>query len=250
MFKATLSDPSLLKDSIDTVSELIEEGIFRVTSDSFSLKASDRATVAVVDFELKKDAFDELDCDEETEIGVNLEKFLKILKRTKGSDELTMETTEDESKLVITIRNQSERKFEIPLLSLSSGEIPETRQLEYSAELELKSSLMDRGVSDAEIVSDSLVFIVDDGTFTVEARGNSSKVVIRTDSESDDLIEVKNDGKVRSRYPLEYLKKMLKASKISDVTSLRFDEDYPMELEFEEPDKVKISFVLAPRVEE
>lgn len=250
MFKAKLKDASVLKDSIDTISELIHEGLFKVSSDSLYLKASDRATVAVVDFELMSDAFEELKCDEEKKIGVNLENLLEILKRVKGKDSLRLELKEDESKLKIIIEGASKRTFEIPLLSLSEGEVPETSQLEFPAKLQLKSSLLKSGVSDAEIVSDSVVFMAEDGKFNMEAGRSSSSVKIETEKDSDDLIEIKADEKVKSRYPIEYLQKMLKASKISDVASLDFGSDYPMRLEFSEPEKVKMSFVLAPRVED
>jgi proliferating cell nuclear antigen len=250
MFKAKLSDPSLLKDSIGTISKLIHEGLFEINSGSLYLRAADRATVAVVDFELKKAAFEEFECDEETQMGVNLEDFLEILNRAKGSDTVEMELSEDESRLRITIQNGSKREFEMPLLSISESEVPDTQQLEFTSELELKSSVLKEGVSDAEIVSDSVVLKTDDTGLTMQAEGDSSSVEIKTEKGSDDLVEIKVDEETRSRYPIEYMSKMLKASKISDVASLKFGSDYPMKLKFEEPEKLKISFVLAPRVED
>lgn len=250
IFKAKLSDPSLLKDSIDTISEIIHEGLFQISSDSLYLRASDRATVAVVDFELKEEAFDEFECDEEEEVGINLEDFLEILMRAKGSDVLTLKLSEDESKLKIQIENGTKREFDMPLLSMSEGEVPETKQLEFSAEMEVRSSALQNGIKDVEIAADSVVFLAEDGNFIMKSEGDSSSVEVKTEKGSEDLMEIKVDEKSRSRYPIEYLKKMLKASKISDVTSLKFGSDYPMKLGFEEPGKVDMSFVLAPRVEE
>lgn len=250
MFKAKLSDPSILKDSIDTISQLIHEGIFEIDSESLSFRAADRATVTVVDFELDSSAFDEYECDEEHEIGINLEKFLEVLKRAKSDNELALELSDDESKLKVMISNVSERRFELPLLSVSRGEIPNTTKLEFSADLNLKSSLIKKGISDADIVSDSIVFKAEEGVFTMETSSDSSSVEIKTDSESDDIVDMEVDEEVRSRYPLDYLKKITKASKISEVASLRFDEDYPMKMEYKRPEEVRLTFVVAPRVEE
>lgn len=250
MFKAKLSDPSILKDSIGTISQLIHEGIFEVDSESLSFRASDRATVTVVDFELKSKAFDEFECDDEYELGVNLEKFLEILKRAKSENELTLELTEDESKLRIKISNVSDRKFEMPLLSVSRGEIPNTTKLDFTANLDINSSLIEKGISDADIVSDSIVFKIDAENFTMETSSDSSSVEIKTDSDSDDIIEFNTEKDVRSRYPLDYLKKIIKASRISEVASLKFDEDYPMKIEFKKPEEVRLTFVVAPRVED
>jgi hypothetical protein len=57
------------------------------------------------------------------------------------------------------------------------------------------------------------------------------------------------DTGVKARYPLEYLKKMMKAAKIADIVSLQFGQDYPMKIEFKN-EKCQLSFVLAPRVSE
>ncbi len=250
MFKAKLSDPSLLKNSVDTISELIHEGLFKVSEDSLYMRAADRATVAVVDFELKKDAFEEFKCDEETEIGVNLESLLNILKRAKKDDSLSLELSEDESRLIISIGDGTKREFEMPLLSISGSEVPETKQLEFSSTMNLKSSVLKKGIEDAEIVADSILFKAEDGTLKLAAKSDSGSVEAVTEERSDDMMEIDVKEETESRYPIEYLKKILKASKISDVASLKFGNDYPMELKFEDPDRIKISFVLAPRVEE
>lgn len=248
MFKASLSDSSLLKDPINTISQLIHEGIFEVDEESLSLKAADRSTVAVVDFELKSDAFEEYKCDGEKELGIDIENFVQILKRAKNKDTLTLELSEDESQLSIKIENESVREFSMPLLSVSSGEIPTTEELEFPIKMEAGSSLIDKAVADAEIISDSIVFKGDENLLTMKAEGDSSSVKIETKAE--DLIEMKTEEEARSRYPLDYLKKMMKASRVSKVVSMNFGNDYPMKLKFSEPEKVKLSFVLAPRVED
>jgi DNA polymerase III sliding clamp (beta) subunit (PCNA family) len=61
---------------------------------------------------------------------------------------------------------------------------------------------------------------------------------------------LKADGDVRARYPLDYLKKMIKASKIADSVVVEWGKDYPMKLEFKSKDKCQLSFILAPRVSE
>ena len=55
--------------------------------------------------------------------------------------------------------------------------------------------------------------------------------------------------KVRAKYSIEYLKKMINGSKIADEMTIRFNKDYPLKLEYKALDKVMLSFILAPRVE-
>jgi len=248
MFKATISDVSLLRDSIDTISQLIGEGIFNLTKNGISLVATDRAMVAVVKFELKKSAFDDYKCDKDTSIGVNIENFLQILKRAKSTDKITLELSEDNSKLKIEMKGEGVRKFSIPLLDISKGEIPDIDQLDFSAKMQVKTSVMEEGINDADIISDSVILESDGKVLTLKTEGDSSSVESKIDKNSG-LIEITGDS-VRSRYALEYLKKMIKAGKISETTSLQMGRDFPLKLEFVKPDKVSMSFVLAPRVED
>ena len=62
-------------------------------------------------------------------------------------------------------------------------------------------------------------------------------------------IKVDGDEKVKAKYSIEYLKKMITGSKIADEVSIYFNNDYPLKLEYKTVDKVILSFILAPRVE-
>lgn len=246
MFKATISDVSLLRDSIDTISQIIGEGVFKLTKDGISLVATDRAMVAVVDFELKKSAFDEYVCDEETSIGVNIENLLQILRRAKSTDKITLELADN--KLKIEMKGEGTRKFSMPLLDISAGEIPEVNQLEFPTKMKIKTSVIEEGINDADIISDSIVFETDGKIFTMKTEGDSSSVESIVEKDNG-LIEI-SGSESRSRYALEYLKKMVKAGKISEIATLNLGKDFPLKITFTKPDKVSMSFVLAPRVED
>jgi hypothetical protein len=42
---------------------------------------------------------------------------------------------------------------------------------------------------------------------------------------------------------------MISGSKIADKVTIRFNKDYPLKLDYVAMDKVSLSFILAPRVE-
>lgn len=246
MFKAITSEVSLLKDSIDTISELIGEGVFKLKKDGISLLAADRAMVGVVNFELKKESFEKYKCDKETSIGVNIENLLQILKRAKSNDKVTLEL--EENKLKIKIEGESTRKFSIPLLDISVGEIPEVEQLDFQTEMKLKTSVLEEGIEDADIISDSMILETKGKKFIMKTEGDSSKVEVEVDKKGG-IKEISGED-VKSRYALDYLKKMMGGGKLSDIVSLKFGKDFPIKLIFQKPDKVSMSFVLAPRVED
>ena len=171
---------------------------------------------------------------------------MQILKRAKSTDKITLEL--EDNKLRIEMKGEGSRKFSMPLLDISSGEIPEVSQLDFPAEMKLKTSVIEEGINDADIISDSIVFETDGKVFIMKTEGDLSSMESVIDKNSG-LIEI-SGKEARSRYALEYLKKMIKAGKISDVTTLKLGKDFPLKLTFAKPDKVSMSFVLAPRVED
>ncbi len=247
MFNAELADAKVLRDSIDTISQIIDEGSFKIKKDGIELLATDRAMVAAVNFRLASSAFNKYECDKETAIGLNLSNFLMVLKRASGSVEIKL--NDEESKLEIMIPGDSERNFSIPLLSLSSEDIPPITQLEFPASAEIKSAVIEDGIADADIIADSIVIEMAEDGLKMRAEGDSSKTDLKVEKGSETLISIMAKDSVKSRYPLDYLKKFIKAAKISDIAKIQLGTDFPMKIELKGND-VYLAMVLAPRVEE
>jgi proliferating cell nuclear antigen PCNA len=174
MFSASLSDVKLLKDSVDTISQLIDEGIFNIKSDGIEMVATDRAMVAVIDFKLSKAVFDNYDCDKETSIALNLLKFLTVLKRSGSGDKLFLKLDEENNKLEVNIEGISKRKFSVPLLEISTEDIPPISQLDFPASVEVNASIINQGISDADIIADSVIIELSPENFKMFAESDSS----------------------------------------------------------------------------
>ena len=248
MFKATLADVGLLTDSISTIAELIDEGLFKLGKDGIGLLAADRALVAVVDFKIMSSAFEKYEVDEEKSIGLNVTNLLSILRRASAEDKATF--TLADSKLEIVLQNASRRRFVLPLLDLSQEEVPPIDQLEFAVSAELKPAVLQSGIADAEIVADSVLFEASPSRFGMHAEGDISSAQLELERGNQSLIALTAETEVKSRYPLDYLKKIVKAAKIAESVKLNWGQDYPMKLEFKSKDKVSLNTVLAPRVSE
>lgn len=248
MFKATLTNPMMLVNSIATIAELIDDGLFKITKDSISLKSADRAMVAVVDFQMAASNFETYELDGEQNIGVSISTLLSVLKRVGSNDKLTINLLG--KTLEIIVEGESKRRFIVPLLDISKEEVPAVDQLDFKAEARVKPEIIQAGIEDAEIVSDSVLFETSGDKFFMRAEGDISRIDLELEKGKPSLMDIRSDGTIRARYPIDYLRKMIKAAKIADSVYLRFAQDYPMRLEFKVGDKISLSFVLAPRVSE
>ena len=241
--KLVLSDSRFLKEPISVISELVTEVKLKLNKDKIQLVAMDPANVAMIVFNLLSSSFIEYETNNE-EICVNLDNFKNILKRAKATDTLIIEL--EKNKLKITIKGENTRTFNLALIDLSTNEqkIPD---LDFPIKITTNTMLFDEAIEDMDVVSDSVNFILKDKKFIVNTEGNFSNANVELTSGNETVINTSvNDAK--SKYSLEYLKKIIKASKFTNEVIIQFDKDYPLKIDYVIKDRLSLGFLLAPRV--
>lgn len=244
--RLSLAEPKYLKDSISIISDLVNEGRFKISSNSIELVAMDPANVAMVVFKLLSSAFTEYEVKKDVELAINLSNLKQILRRAGPNDMLTLEL--EDNKLKIQLKGHSIRTFGLPIIDLEEKEqkVPE---LKFNATIQTTSNILNSAVEDADIVADSVSFLAEPKKFTVSAEGDLSQANIEVKEGDNTKIKIDGNEKVKAKYSIEYLKKMIGASKLTDNVIIQFNKDYPLKLEYKTVDKVSLSFILAPRVE-
>lgn len=243
MFKAVIGAEKL-KDSIDSVSTLVDEAKFKLTSDSISVKAVDPANVAMVTFDISKDAFDSYEASD-GEIGIDLTKMNSILEMADKNDNIELELDETAHKLIVRMSGLS---YTMSLLDPSSiRKEPKVPALDLPAKIVIRGEDLKRAVKAAEKVSDYMSMGIRDNVFFMEAEGDTDKVLVELTKEQ--LIDIQ-PGEVQSLYSLDYLSDMSKiAGKASEV-SIDLGKDYPLKINLKMADgHADVSYMLAPRVE-
>lgn len=237
--KVKLENPGVLTKVVEIISELVIEVKINVDEKGLSITAMDPAKVSMVHFLLPKSSFSLFEVGEET-LGVNLDSLKRILKRTGTSSSLLIE--KEENFLRIQIQDRINRNFHLSLIDVETEE-KEIPDLEFAAEVEIKSQDLIDAVEDCSVVSDACSFVVKDGKFIIEAKGlNSAQAEFSVDEAKIKAQDCK------SRYSLEYLQKFIKSSKLFDVTLLRFANEHPLRFDVKN-NFMEILFILAPRVE-
>lgn len=248
MFEAKTDNIALLRDSLGTVAELIDETELHIKEYGIQMIAADRAVVVVVDFYLSRDLFKEYKYNEDLRIGINLQNLLQILRRANDDDVLTLRL--HEGKIDITLRGQSTRKFVLPLIDISREETPPLNKLEFSSNIILSSDVLSSGVEDADLLTDSIILTITKDHLTMKGESDSSFTQLDLSKGEGGFRILEMTEPVRARYSLDYLKKIIKAKKFSPDAKIWMANDYPMKLQFEYPGKIQLGFILAPRVEE
>ncbi|MCD4666640.1 proliferating cell nuclear antigen (pcna) [archaeon] len=241
--KITLAEPRLLKDPISIISELVTEVTIKIDTDKLEIIAMDPATVAMVVFKLLSSSFIDYEIDKPQQISLNLDNLKQILRRAKPSDTLILEVLD--SKLKIDLKSDTSRSFELSLINLDEEE-QKVPNLTFNTRIELPTTLFDEAVEDMDVVAEAVSFSAETSKFEIAATGNLSSAKVSFKSDDDVKIETQ-DQKISSKYSLEYLKKIIKGSKLSNKVIIQFGEDYPLRIDYIVMDKLSLSTILAPR---
>jgi len=244
--KLSLAEPKYLKDSIAIISDLVNEARFKVTPNAIELIAMDPANVAMVVFKLLSSLFVDYNVKESLEIAINLSSFKQILRRAKANDMITLEL--EENKLKITLKSNTTRTFYLPIIDLEEKQ-QKVPQLTFPLKVKTTSAIFTEAIEDVDIVAESVSFVVEPNKFSVQAEGDLSKAKIEIPQDDDTTVVSDTTDLVKSKYSIEYLKKMIPGSKLSDAVTIQFNKDYPLMLEYRAIDKVQLTFILAPRVD-
>ena len=221
---------------------MVTEVKIKVNKEGVSLTAIDPANVAMVHFKIPSTLFSEYNLDKEEEVlGLNLTDLKSILRRCKPGSSLTIEKADNFLK--IGFHEKIKRDFSLALLDLDFEEKP-FPTWDFNSVIKIDAETFVEVIEDCAVVSDACTFMAEPNKFIVEAHGLNSA---RAEFSSDEA-EIFS-GSSLARFSLEYLSKFIKGAKVSNNATLSFSNNHPMRLDFH-TGEVKLSFVLAPRVEQ
>lgn len=244
MFKAVIN-AEVLKDAIEAVSTIVDEAKFHITQDGLAARAVDPANVAMVSFDLKKEAFEAFSATD-GEIGVDLTRLNDILGMAAKDDRIELNLNEETRKLEIRTGGLA---YTLSLLDPTSiRKEPKVPNLELPAKVVLNGAELKRAVKAAEKVSDHMALGVMDKAFYVEAEGDLDKV--RLDIPATSLISLQSTGNVRSLFSLDYLNDLAKSLGKAEQVSIDLGTDYPVKFTFNVAGgNGTATYLLAPRIE-
>jgi len=236
-----MDHPKILSEIIGIISELVLEVKIKVNKEGMSIIAIDPANVAMIIFKLPASAFSELNVENEQVLGVSLESLKSVLKRVYPGSVLII--TKEENELRIEIKDKIKKEFNLALIDVE-GEEKSIPNLEFTSRIEMNSKDFSEAIEDCSVVADSCSFISEANKFMIKAKGSLNS--FKSEFSSDEL-NIQSE-EAQSKYSLEYLQKMIKATKLTDKVAINFSSDYPLRLDFNTP-QMELGFVLAPRVE-
>ncbi len=242
MFKLVLSDIKMFKNAFDAISSIVDEVVCVIDSEGFRVTAMDRSHICFAGLDLKPTVFDEFECTVPDKITIDTDEFMKILKRSKSNDILTLSS--DEGNVIIKFTGDVDREFKIRLIDMEY-ESPQPPALNPPVSVEVPSELVNECLKDMALFSEKVYFMVDGDYFKAIADGEFGDAEVKYIHDGD------VNESVKACYNVPKLQEMFKASKFSDIVEVALGTDMPLTLKFKlVSDDGEMSFLLAPRLEE
>ena len=240
-------DASVFKKFIDGISVLVDEAEFVLDEKGLSLKATDPSQISLVDFVLPKSAFKKFDLKEGTKIGLDLNYLNQVMSRAKSGDVLELSVSTDSSKLSVVFSGSSRRTFSIPLLDITTAELPLPR-IDFDAEVRIRASALSDSFKDANLISTHIVLLVENDSFILKANSSKGNLENVYTAKGSEVISLKAKSESRSMFPLDYLLSMIKAASSDTEVVLQLKSDAPTEITYK-VGQGTLHYFLAPRIE-
>ncbi|MCP4647232.1 MAG: proliferating cell nuclear antigen (pcna) [bacterium] len=244
--KITMEEAPALKDAIEAVVNLVEEGVFEISESGLSLKAMDPSQISMVSFSMPKTMFSEYVVGDHKRIGVNIGKLARVLARGNTGESVELEV--DEGRLSITfIGKKRRREFKIPLLDLGEG-LEREPKIEYKNKVIMRADALRDVLKDAKLISTHISFVLDGKTLKVEIKGDDGEIKEEFEKEGEEVKEITIEGEAKATYPLSYMEDIIKGSKADTDITLYIESDRPLKVEYNIVG-ADAKYYLAPRIE-
>ena len=227
----------LVMDSTKTI-ELI------FNQDELKISLLNNAHVCFYDAVFKKDFFDYYQVNDVESVVLDTNDLFKILKSSKGGDELHIESNEGYVIFKLESRNGNRRIFELPLIDEEYNS-PAPPEIEYDLDFLVDIDLVNQSVSDLDNIvnTDRIKFVVSDDGVSVISPADS---MTNYWNELNDSVT----GNAVVTVNTAYVGGLSKLKKINEVVELRIGNDIPLTWNVTSAtDDVSITGLIAPIIE-
>lgn len=257
MLESRLLQGSLLKKTIESIRDLVNEGNFECSPAGIQLQAMDTSHVCLVTLMLRHDGFEQYRCDINRTLGISIANLSKVLKCAGNDDIITLRAQDEGDTVSLTFESPNADRisdFDLKLMDIDSEHlgIPDT---EYSAEVRMPSSDFSRIVKDLSSIGDTVVISATKEGIKFSTSGDvgTGNVTCKHSTSADKpdqgtYIEIREP--VALSFALRYLNSFSKAAPLSGSVKLCMSADLPVLVEFRIEDIGWVRYYLAPKIED
>ncbi|MCL5786723.1 MAG: proliferating cell nuclear antigen (pcna) [Candidatus Marsarchaeota archaeon] len=233
------------KECIDTIVNLVDEGVFNVTKEGVTLKAMDPSSISMISFFMPSKAFSKYDVEKSVGLGLNIDNLSKIMSRARDGEALIMK--EHDNKLTLEFSGQSKRRFKTQLIDVRKS-VEKEPNVQFDANIEINGETFKELVKDATIVSEYISLKATKDQFVIDCRGDSGELNEEHLSDGSAIKKISSEKSAEATFNLQFLENMVKSCPPGSYIDISLKSNEPLKLSYKVGD-AQITYFLAPYME-
>ena len=245
VFEAVIANLGEWKSVLAAIGNIVEDAMFICSEDGITFRGMDAAHVALLDVSFPKRSFESLKADTSM-FGIKIEDFKNVLAAASPNDKVTL-AIEGKDKLRITFSGSLDMKYNLKLLEGREVNTP-VPKIEAASKIKISPEALSRVISNIEKVSEHVT--IDSNTKRIQFSGKGDIGDAKIDVLKEDLSSLEVKENASSVYNIEYLTQLVRTiGKSCSNVGIEYGSQTPIKLLFEMPSMTKVSYYLAPRIE-
>lgn len=252
--RAYLDEAQRWRTIVDAVTVLVPTTCIKAEASGFTLRAMDPAHIAMVEWDIPKNSFDEYECPGDLALWLDFESMARVMRRAHSKDSVELTVDEEAKRLTLTLRGRALRTFKTPVLDPAEGDPPTPPTVNHTAEATVEAATLRTAIRDAQAVkAEAVTLLLNQDGFKVHAVGPVGDVTVLfpKDGENESpLLDFNAAEEARALYAISYLADFMRVAGTSDSVKLRLATDRPVCLEFSPLLAGSVRYILAPWIGE
>lgn len=229
--------------------KFVESGMLIINDYGLLFKAMDPSRVALIEFQIPRESFDDFEIDGEVKIAINVEDLSKVLRSSEKDDRISLDISENSLTIVLE-RKGLQRMFTLPLQVTGEVEaIPELK-LDLKNRFKVSGTALYDGLSSIEDLGDVLTLNIGEEELRLRVSSDLGEAEVVFDTGSGNLIEYEvSEPGTEVSYGLDYFTYIKPVIRISEVIDILLSPEMPCKLSMDLPQGAKMNYYVAPRID-
>ncbi len=242
--------PSLFPHLVESLASMLSEAIFDFSGAGLSLSAMDPAHVGLAKLDLPSSGFEEFECTISLSVGISLNALSKLVKTSPfRSKTAVVELVVAGGELQINLREPIEAlsvgSFDLKLMDIGAEALSVAGFMSNTC-ITMSSAAFENALLDLRTLDASSATIsVTNGKAFCSASGNEMFSEVGLRLKTSEVV-----GEDTGVFSLKLLLCFAKAKVLSDTVTVHLSNDGPLCVEYKLGDHGKLSYYLAPKLDE
>ena len=230
----------------EALKNILSDINLKADSSGIKLTTIDGTEKAIVNLFLDAIKFEEYNCSNDINIGVNLISIYKILKGIKNTDTISFVVYKDEQDHIYIITSHSDKKFtnisKIKLLDMDE-KIYNIPDIDFDSYITMPSSDFQSYISELSAISEKVIITTTSNELVLTANGNFATQSINiheTNTNNATMTEQKGE------FNLKFIQLFTKSTNLCSTVEIYIKTDFPLTMVYNVANLGQLKYCLAP----